>query len=155
MIEATQLQIFGFRMGESNGRQMVSGGTRRTGSLAWARGDNLEIIEGEPWGGDHRSAGFARLDAVRLLPPVAPVNFYALGLNYPEHIRWGREHFKFNFPRPRVPHVGQQVPASIIAAGETIVLPAAPKGSFEYEGELVAVIGRKAKAVPEAELSAM
>ena len=71
-------------------------------------------------------------------------NFYAAGLNYRAHIEWavsrGGAH-----KVPTQADIGYRSPNAFILSGEEIVIPRDSTGPVEYEGELVAVIGRKAK----------
>src|SRR6266540_3707832 len=69
----------------------------------------------------------------KLPPPVIPRNFYAAGLNYLAHIEWANSRGA-SHKVPGQPDIG---------------IPADSPGPVEYEGELVAVIGRKARNVSE------
>ena len=83
----------------------------------------------------------AVLDSVR--------NFYAAGLNFRAHIEWANRHHGGKYAVPSQADIGYRSPNALIASGEDIVIPADAPGPVEYEGELVAVIGRIAKQVPE------
>ena len=80
------------------------------------------------------------LDSVR--------NFYAAGLNFRAHIEWavsrGGAH-----KVPTQADIGYRSPSAFILTGEEIVIPKDSTGPVEYEGELVAVIGRKTRNVSE------
>lgn len=76
-------------------------------------------------------------------------NFYAAGINYRAHIEWANSRGG-NYKVPSQADIGYRSPNALIASGEKIVLPP-DAGAVEYEGELVAVIGRKAKNVDEAQ----
>jgi 2-keto-4-pentenoate hydratase/2-oxohepta-3-ene-1,7-dioic acid hydratase in catechol pathway len=71
-------------------------------------------------------------------------NFYAAGLNYRAHIEWavsrGGAH-----KIPTQADIGYRSPNAFVLSGEEIVIPKDSAGPVEYEGELVAVIGEKAK----------
>lgn len=86
----------------------------------------------------------------KLPPPVIPRNFYAAGLNYLAHIEWangrGASH-----EVPQQPDIGYRAASALVGSGDDIVIPADSPGPLEYEGELVAVIGRKARNVSEEE----
>ena len=86
----------------------------------------------------------------KIPPPVIPLTFYAAGLNYLAHIEWansrGAKH-----QVPEQPDIGYRAASALIGSGDEIVIPADSPGPVEYEGELVAVIGRKARNVSEAE----
>ena len=86
----------------------------------------------------------------KLPPPVIPRNFYAAGLNYLAHIEWANRRGASHKVPPQ-PDIGYRSAAALIGSGEDIVIPADSPGPVEYEGELVAVIGKKARNVPEAD----
>ena len=81
-------------------------------------------------------------------PPVIPGNFYAAGLNYLAHIEWANSRGG-SYKVPQQADIGYRSAAALIGSGEEIVIPADSPGPVEYEGELVAVIGKKARNVAE------
>jgi 2-keto-4-pentenoate hydratase/2-oxohepta-3-ene-1,7-dioic acid hydratase in catechol pathway len=81
------------------------------------------------------------LDAVR--------NFYAAGLNYRAHIEWANSRIGGSHKVPAQADIGYRSPNSLILSGENIVIPKDSTGPVEFEGELVAVIGKKAKNLSE------
>jgi 2-keto-4-pentenoate hydratase/2-oxohepta-3-ene-1,7-dioic acid hydratase in catechol pathway len=85
----------------------------------------------------------------KLAPPVIPGNFYAAGLNYRAHIEWANSRGG-NYKVPEQADIGYRSNNALIGSGHDIVIPADSAGPVEYEGELVAVIGREAKNVSEA-----
>jgi 2-keto-4-pentenoate hydratase/2-oxohepta-3-ene-1,7-dioic acid hydratase in catechol pathway len=84
----------------------------------------------------------------QLPPPVIPGNFYAAGLNYRAHIAWANSRGG-NYKVPEQADIGYRSNNALIGSGHDIVIPADSRGPVEYEGELVAVIGRTAKNVSE------
>ena len=86
----------------------------------------------------------------KLPPPVVPGNFYAAGLNYRAHIEWANSRGG-NYQVPEQADIGYRSTNALIGSGHEIVIPSDSKGPVEYEGELVAVIGRTAKNVSERE----
>ena len=82
----------------------------------------------------------------QLPPPVIPGNFYAAGLNYRAHIEWANSRGG-NYKVPEQADIGYRSNNALIGSGHDIVIPADSRGPVEYEGELVAVIGRTAKNV--------
>ena len=76
-------------------------------------------------------------------------NFYAAGLNYRSHIEWANEHHGGKYAIPSQADIGYRSPNALILNGDDIVIPADAPGPVEFEGELVAVIGRIAKNVSE------
>ena len=85
---------------------------------------------------------------MRLPPPVIPGNFYAAGLNFRAHIEWANSRGG-NYKVPEQADIGYRSNNALIGSGDDIVIPADSSGPVEYEGELVAVIGRLAQNVPE------
>lgn len=84
----------------------------------------------------------------KLPPPVIPRNFYAAGLNYVAHIEWANRRGA-SHKVPAQPDIGYRAASALIGSGEDIVIPADSPGPVEYEGELVAVIGHRARNVTE------
>ncbi len=76
-------------------------------------------------------------------------NFYAAGLNFRAHIDWANREHGGNYKVPAQADIGYRSSNALICTGETIVIPKDSTGSVEFEGELVAVIGKKAKNVSE------
>jgi len=75
-------------------------------------------------------------------------NFYAAGINYRAHIEWANSRGG-SHKVPQQADVGYRSPNALIPSGADIVIPADSAGPVEYEGELVAVIGRLAKNLSE------
>ena len=90
------------------------------------------------------------LERVRLLVPVIPPNFYAIGLNYAAHIRERAHRLGIAPELPTRPEPGYRSQNALVAHEEPIVLPA-DTTSVQSEGELVVVIGHRAKHVREAD----
>ena len=80
-----------------------------------------------------------------------PANFYCAGLNYAAHIEWANKRAGLNRKPPDKADVGYRSPNALIASGETIVIPADSPGPVQFEGELVAVIGKPARDLSEAD----
>src|SRR5207245_701561 len=91
------------------------------------------------------------LSRVKLLVPVIPPTFYAAGVNYREHVTEmaHRRGVKPEFP-PNA-DVGYRANNALVATDEPIVIPKDATDQVQYEGELVAVIGKRCKKVSEAE----
>jgi 2-keto-4-pentenoate hydratase/2-oxohepta-3-ene-1,7-dioic acid hydratase in catechol pathway len=114
-------------------------------------GEELIEVEGDPFAGYRMTATRRRLAAVKLLVPVEPRTFYCAGLNYPEHVI---EAARMRGEEPNLPQaadIGYRANNALVAAGEAIVIPADASDRVQYEGELVAVIGKKAKHLSEAD----
>lgn len=83
------------------------------------------------------------LSQVRLLPPIPnPEKVICIGLNYVDHAKEG------GMPIPREPVVFCKLPTAVRADGDAIVLPRA-SSEVDYEAELVVVIGRSGRHIPE------
>jgi len=103
-------------------------------------------LEGDLFG-EHRPSGEALpLDSVRLLAPVArPGKILAAAVNYPSHVA-GSQAMTGLSEAPRKPELFLKPSSSVTGPEETIVLPR-DAGRVDYEGELVAVIGRLCRDV--------
>lgn len=111
----------------------------------------IEEVDGSPFG-EYAKTGVRRsLDDVRLLIPFEPKTFYAAGVNYEEHVREAAALLGREPDIPQKPDIGYRANNALIAHGEPIVKPADSTERFQYEGELVAVIGRQAKHLSEEE----
>jgi 2-keto-4-pentenoate hydratase/2-oxohepta-3-ene-1,7-dioic acid hydratase in catechol pathway len=114
-------------------------------------GDTIVAVEGDPFGGHRTTGNKFKLSDVKLLVPVIPGTFYAIGSNYHNHVV-GRAKVKGTEPkfydRPRV---GYRANSALIATDEDVIKPRDAGPRFEYEGELVAVIGKPARNVSPAQ----
>jgi 2-keto-4-pentenoate hydratase/2-oxohepta-3-ene-1,7-dioic acid hydratase in catechol pathway len=119
-------------------------------SCGIVEGDHVTAIEGDPFGDYRTTTKSYRLADVRLLVPVLPPTFYAIGSNYRNHVE-GRAKTKGTAPKfYDSPRVGYRANSALTATNETIVKPKDAGERFEYEGELVAVIGKPVRnATPE------
>ena len=112
-------------------------------------GESVTEVDGVPWG-DHSTTHIKhKLCAVKLLAPLIPGTFYCAGVNYRNHVikmaaKRGAEP-KF----PEAADIGYRSPNAIIASGDAIVKPKDAGDEFQYEAELVAIIGKKGKNVPK------
>jgi 2-keto-4-pentenoate hydratase/2-oxohepta-3-ene-1,7-dioic acid hydratase in catechol pathway len=94
--------------------------------------------------------GRFELQGARFLPPVVPGNFYAAGLNFRDHIAWTNQHHGSSYKVPAQADIGYRSNNALVGSGADIVIPADSTGPVEYEGELVAVIGKEIRNVSEA-----
>lgn len=108
-------------------------------------GDEIIPVRGSPFDGWERTGTKLPLSSVRLLLPVVPPTFYAAGMNYPEHVREIAEKVGQKPNLPTQADIGYRANNSLIAHGETVVIPADATDQVQYEGELVVVIGRTCK----------
>lgn len=85
------------------------------------------------------------IDAVEVLPPLAsPGKIMCVGLNYVDHAAEG------NFEVPSYPTIFARFASSMIGHGAPIVRPHV-SDHLDFEGELVAVVGRSGRYIPESE----
>jgi acylpyruvate hydrolase len=83
------------------------------------------------------------LDRVKLLPPLsAPGKIVCVGLNYVDHS------IESGFVVPTYPTIFARFTSSLIAAGAPIIRPAAST-QLDYEGEMVAIIGKSGRHIKE------
>jgi 2-keto-4-pentenoate hydratase/2-oxohepta-3-ene-1,7-dioic acid hydratase in catechol pathway len=75
-------------------------------------------------------------------------NFYAAGLNFRAHIEWANSRGGSHKVPPHA-DIGYRSRNALVLNGEEVVIPADSPGPVEYEGELVAVIGKQAKDLSE------
>jgi 2-keto-4-pentenoate hydratase/2-oxohepta-3-ene-1,7-dioic acid hydratase in catechol pathway len=114
-------------------------------------GDEVVAVTGDPFAGYEMTRIKHKLHDIKYLVPVIPKTFYAAGLNYVEHIT---EMAAKRGEKPNIPpaaDVGYRANNALIAHNENIVIPHDAGELVQYEGELVAVIGTKAKHLSESE----
>lgn len=114
-------------------------------------GEEVALVSGAPYEPHRRTGERYPLAAVKFLPPVIPPNFYAAGLNYRGHIDWVNARRGAGLQPPAQPDIGYRSANALIGSGADIVVPAGSPGPIEFEGELVAVVGTKAKHLSEAD----
>ncbi|MBO0711627.1 MAG: fumarylacetoacetate hydrolase family protein [Acetobacteraceae bacterium] len=120
-------------------------------SYGIVEGEDIQPVRGSPFGAWERSGGRLQLAETRLLVPVVPPTFYACGLNYEEHIREVAAKVGQAPNLPSQPDVGYRANNALIADGEPIVIPRDATELVQYEGELVVVIGKRARNLSEAD----
>lgn len=114
-------------------------------------GDRIAEVAGDPFRGYERTPRRHDLSAVKIEVPVIPPTFYAAGLNYVEHVKEGATK-RGEIPQiPTKPDMGYRAANALIAHGETVIIPADATEKVHYEGELVAVVGKKAKNLSQDE----
>ena len=114
-------------------------GRTRYGML---EGETIRELAGNFLESPRATGGTVRLTEVKLLAPVVPSKVIAVGLNYRSHL--GER------PVPAYPGLFAKLPTSIVGPGDAIVMP--PDATeLHYEGEMVIVIGKQARNVPEAQ----
>jgi 2-keto-4-pentenoate hydratase/2-oxohepta-3-ene-1,7-dioic acid hydratase in catechol pathway len=104
--------------------------------------NTIHEIRGDLFGANQRTGVTIPLAQARLLAPVQPSKVIAVGLNYRSHLG-DRQPAAY-------PGLFAKYPSSIIGPDDDIVKPA-DANNLHYEGELVLVIGKRAKDVPPAQ----
>ncbi|MEB0056586.1 fumarylacetoacetate hydrolase family protein [Variovorax sp. LG9.2] len=112
--------------------------------------DRIHEVHGTIFEPGERSGAVHRLADVKIEVPFIPRTFYAAGLNYVKHIREYAELTGQPVSEPKQADIGYRAVNALIAHDEAIVIPPGAT-QVEYEGELVVVIGKKAKHLSEAE----
>ncbi len=117
-------------------------------SYGIVEGETIAEVDGIPWGRHAVTTTKRRLGEVKLLAPLVPGTFYCAGVNYRNHVikMAARRNATPQFPERA--DIGYRSPNAIIAHGENIVKPKDAGPEFQYEAELVAVIGKTGKHVP-------
>ena len=114
-------------------------------------GDTVTVIKGSPFENYAVTGETHALADVKLLAPVVPPTFYAAGVNYREHVTFAAEVRGEEPVFPAKPDVGYRAVNALAAHEDAIVIPHDASEKVQYEGELVAVIGRRCRDVPEDE----
>ena len=114
-------------------------------TYAIVEGDVLLPVTGTPFGEWQKTGARHSLSDTRLLLPFEPKTFYACGLNYAGHVREVAAKIGQPATLPTQPDVGYRANNSLIADGEVFVNATAATEKVQYEGELVVVIGKRAK----------
>ncbi|MHB8692542.1 MAG: fumarylacetoacetate hydrolase family protein [Solirubrobacteraceae bacterium] len=111
-------------------------GIAEVGQAAAIFANECAVLSSRATGGDRNA-----LADVQLLAPVTPRKFFAIGLNYADHIE------EADLERPTVPMFFNKQPTSVIGTGAAIERPVA-SDKLDYEGELGVVIGRRCRHIP-------
>ena len=112
----------------------------RKPKYGWLLDDKVGEISGNIFGRYRRTEALTPRTDVALLPPAEPGKIICVGRNYIEHAK------ELGNEVPKVPLIFMKPLSSVIASGETIILP--PQSSqVEHEAELVVVIGRRGRHI--------
>lgn len=121
-------------------RYELNGQTR----LGIVEDDRVHEVRGGLFDAPEKTGQKHPIEDVRILPPVIPPTFYAAGMNYMTHCIKHPE-----LPIPQQADVGYRAINALISPGDTVIMPKGGSGKIQYEGELVVVIGKKAKHLTE------
>jgi 2-keto-4-pentenoate hydratase/2-oxohepta-3-ene-1,7-dioic acid hydratase in catechol pathway len=114
-------------------------------------GHTVNELETSPFESQKTTGKRHALSDLRILIPCMPANFYCAGLNYQAHLDWANARKGTSAKPPAKADVGYRSPNALIATNEAIVIPADSEGPVQYEGELVAIVGKKARNLSEAD----
>jgi 2-keto-4-pentenoate hydratase/2-oxohepta-3-ene-1,7-dioic acid hydratase in catechol pathway len=117
-----------------------------TVSYATVEGERYRLLAGDLFGEWQPGTITVPRSAARLLAPVDPPQVVAIGLNYRRHAAESGQAV------PPAPVIFIKTCNAITGPGEPVLLPRMAPSEVDYEAELVIVIGRTAKHVPEAEV---
>jgi 2-keto-4-pentenoate hydratase/2-oxohepta-3-ene-1,7-dioic acid hydratase in catechol pathway len=118
-------------------------------STAIIKGRTAHLVKGTPFGRLEETGESFALSKVTLLAPVKPGKVVAIGLNYHSHVASRvveRE-------APANPEPFLKASTSVIGPNEAIRIPT-DAGRVDEEGEVVAVISRRARNLTESEVDA-
>ena len=118
-------------------------------SFGIVSGDQIEEVDGSPFGDYSKTGNRHPLADARLLIPFEPKTFYAAGVNYEDHVREAAALLGREPDIPQKPDIGYRANNALIAHNQPIVKPADSTDRLQYEGELVVVIGKRAKNLSE------
>jgi Fumarylacetoacetate (FAA) hydrolase family/Rv2993c-like, N-terminal len=120
-------------------------------SYGLIEGERVRKVDGVPWERHTVTAQSHALGDVKLALPVIPSTFFCVGVNYRDHVdrMAAKRGTKPSYP-PR-PDIGYRANNALIAHEENIVKPRDAGEAFQYEGELVAVFGRRCRNVSKAD----
>jgi 2-keto-4-pentenoate hydratase/2-oxohepta-3-ene-1,7-dioic acid hydratase in catechol pathway len=128
-------------------RTLVDLGKRFEGRLAGVT-DILtpEALAAVTRAAEETGASDGKLADVQLLPPVGrPGKIICVGVNYPER----NAEYKDGTEAPKYPSLFVRFPASFVGHGAPILRPL-ESVQFDYEGEIVLVIGKSGRRIAEA-----
>lgn len=108
--------------------------------FGWLHESKVGEIEGDLFGAYKRLKAEIPLKDARLLAPSVPSKIVCVGRNYVEHAK------ELGNEVPKMPLIFLKPPSSIIAPGQTILLPP-QSAQVEHEAELVTVIGKRGRNV--------
>ncbi len=121
------------------------------GSTSWGilQGEHIIETRGDPFASWERSGRSHKLTDVKVEVPLIPRTFYCAGLNYVRHLKEAADKRGEVPSIPTRAEIGYRAQNALIAHDEAVVIPRDATEQLHYEGELVVVIGKKAKHLSE------
>ena len=114
-------------------------------------GDNVTVVDGAPWGAHTVTSTRHPLSSVKLLIPTVPSTFFCVGINYRDHIIQAAKRRGVEPQFPQRPDIGYRANNALCAHEDPIVKPKDAGEVFQYEGELVAVFGKRCRNISKVE----
>ncbi len=123
---------------------------QKDGKISYGRidGESVIAVDGSPWEASADTSTRHPLSSVKLLVPLVPRTFYCVGLNYPEHLIASAKHRGVEPVFPKRPDVNFRSNNALCAHEDPIIKPKDAGELFQYEGELVVVIGKQGRHIP-------
>jgi 2-keto-4-pentenoate hydratase/2-oxohepta-3-ene-1,7-dioic acid hydratase in catechol pathway len=112
-------------------------------------GERIIEVAGDPFNGYERTTQSHAVGDVKIEVPLIPRTFYCAGLNYTAHVKEHAAKVGGKANIPEKPDIGYRAVNALIAHEEPVIIPRDATEKVQYEGELVAVIGTKAKHLSE------
>ena len=112
-------------------------------------GDLVTELDGSIFENIKTTSRTHALASLKTLVPCVPPTFYCAGLNYAAHVAWANQRKGTNTKLQEKADVGYRANNALVATGEAIIIPADSPGPVQFEGELVAVIGKRARNLSE------
>jgi 2-keto-4-pentenoate hydratase/2-oxohepta-3-ene-1,7-dioic acid hydratase in catechol pathway len=105
-------------------------------------GENVREVSGTIFGDWKKTDKVHALSDVKLLTPTRPQHVFAMAGNYKSHIGDAEIPPKFRIPQPFL-----KSPSSLVPHESRIVIPTDATEEVHFEGEMVVVIGKRARKV--------
>lgn len=110
----------------------------------------IHLVDAPPYEAHKRTGKRIPFASAKLLAPVIPPNFYAAGINFRSHIDWANQHLGTSLKPPAQADIGYRSANALVGSGADVVIPKDAPGPIHFEGELVAIVGRRTKNISEA-----
>ena len=104
-------------------------------------GDTIHVLTGSLFDRREESGETLSLSDVHLLAPCQPTKVLCVGFNYRDHAE------EFNTPLPERPNIFMKPLTTLTGPEAPVFFPKTMAKQVDYEAELVAVIGRRARHV--------
>ena len=104
-------------------------------------GDTIRVLTGGLFDRREECGETLSLSDVHLLAPCQPTKVLCVGFNYRDHAE------EFNTPLPERPNIFMKPLTTLTGPESPVYFPKAMAKQVDYEAELVAVIGRRARHV--------